>query len=79
MARERQTLTLPEAASLLGLSSGTLRVQANAGRLRAVKRGRDWWVTRREIERYRADQLGYVGRRVGAKDRVPRKRRDPAA
>jgi excisionase family DNA binding protein len=45
---------LPQAAALLGVTAATLRQQIANGKLRAVKRGRDWWVTRGEVERYRA-------------------------
>jgi len=46
-------VTLTEAAALLGVTAATLRQQIANGKLRATKRGRDWWVTRREVERYR--------------------------
>ena len=58
-------MTLIEAAQLLGVSAATLRSQVRYGRLRAAKRGRDWSVTRREVERYRAENLGRVGRPKG--------------
>lgn len=48
-------LTLVEAAAELGLSADTLRWQIHNGKLRAEKRGRDWMVTRREVERYRKE------------------------
>jgi hypothetical protein len=48
-------LTLPEAAAIAGLSPVTLRVQVFNGRLAARKIGRDWVVTRRELERYMAE------------------------
>ena len=57
------SLTLPAAASILGLSPATLRSQIRYGRLRARKLGRDWIVSRAEIERYRAVTLGRPGRR----------------
>ncbi|MHB8397814.1 MAG: helix-turn-helix domain-containing protein [Candidatus Limnocylindrales bacterium] len=57
------SLTLPEAATILGLSPATLRSQIRYGRLRARKLGRDWIVTRSEIERYRTASLGHPGRR----------------
>jgi excisionase family DNA binding protein len=50
-----EPLTLREAAARLGLSPSTLRVQIGKGKLRAVKRGRDWWLTPRELERYRRE------------------------
>jgi len=46
-------VTLTKAAALLGVTAATLRQQIANGKLRATKRGRDWWVTRREVERYR--------------------------
>ena len=56
-------MTLPEAAALLGVTAATLRQQIANGRLRAAKRGRDWWVARQEVERYRAESLGKPGHR----------------
>ncbi len=51
-------MTLIEAGALLGLSPATLRQQIAKGVLKATKVGRDWSVTAREVERYRADHLG---------------------
>lgn len=48
-------LTLIEAAASLGLSPITLRLQIRNGRLKAKKQGRDWFVTPREVERYRRE------------------------
>jgi excisionase family DNA binding protein len=48
-------LTLTEAAALLDLSPITLRLQVRNGKLAAEKRGRDWFVSQREVERYRAE------------------------
>ena len=48
-------MTLPEAAALLGVTAATLRQQIARGALRAEKRGRDWFVTPREVERYRKE------------------------
>lgn len=55
-------MTLHEAAAILGLSPLTLRSQIRNGSLHATKRGRDWWVTPAEVERYRAASLGQRGR-----------------
>ena len=55
-------LTLTQAAARLGLSPSTLRNQIHGGRLTARKVGRDWTVSEREVERYRASSLGKVGR-----------------
>jgi excisionase family DNA binding protein len=48
-------MTLIEAASILGVTAATLRQQIANGKLRAVKQGRDWSVTPREVERYRRE------------------------
>jgi excisionase family DNA binding protein len=48
-------LTLAEAASILGLSPGTLRWQIRNGRLVGQKVGRDWLVAPSEVERYRRE------------------------
>ena len=48
-------MTLKEAAQLLGVHPDTLRQQIHAGALKARKVGRDWAVTRREVERYAKD------------------------
>ncbi len=45
-------LTLTQAALVAGLSPQTLRVQVNAGRLRAEKHGRDWMTTRAWLDDY---------------------------
>lgn len=55
------THTLAEAAALLGVSPGTLNVQARRGRLRAKKIGHIWTVQTAEIERYRREVLGKPG------------------
>ena len=48
-------MTLTEAAAILGVTAATLRQQIARGRLKARKVGRDWSVSRREVERYRAE------------------------
>jgi excisionase family DNA binding protein len=45
-------LTLTEAAALLGVDPGTLRVQIHNGKLKARKVGPIWTVTEKEVERY---------------------------
>ncbi len=45
-------LTLWEAARESGLAAATLKVQIHAGRLTAVKHGRDWFVTGRDLLNY---------------------------
>jgi excisionase family DNA binding protein len=55
-------LTLTDAAARLGLAASTLRHQVQAGRLRARLIGKTYVVTAREVERYRAEHLGKIGR-----------------
>ena len=55
-------MTLIQAAAFLGVTAATLRQQIANGKLRATKRGRDWWVTPKEVERYRRESLGRVPR-----------------
>lgn len=59
-------MTTNEAAALLGLDPHTVRVQINRGKLRAERRGRDYWIKPAEVERYRATLLGKPGRRAKA-------------
>ena len=55
-------LTLAQAAARLGLSPSTLLTQVQRGRVRARKVGPVWTVSEREVERYRAESLGKIGR-----------------
>jgi excisionase family DNA binding protein len=48
-------MTLVEAATLLGVDPGTLRVQVHNGKLKARKVGPIWTVTPKEVERYRRE------------------------
>jgi excisionase family DNA binding protein len=57
-------MTLTAAAEWLGVTPATLRQQIANGRLRATKTGRDWQVTKREVQRYRAEVLGRPGRKA---------------
>lgn len=52
------TLTLTEVAAVLNLSATTLRVQIRKGKLKAKKRGWQWYVEPEEVERYRKETLG---------------------
>ncbi len=57
-------MTLMEMAKSLGLKdTAPLRRLCEAGRLRAEKKGRDWFVPLVEVERYRLENLGKRGRR----------------
>ena len=48
-------MTLIEAAALLGVTPDNLRGAIKRGVLKATKKGRDWFVTPAEVERYRRD------------------------
>ena len=54
-------LTLNQAADRLGLAASTLRHQVRNGKLRAHKRGRDLFVSEREVERYSRENKGKLG------------------
>jgi len=63
-----EEITLKEAAKRLGITSGALR-RAAAGehkcldtRVEDTPRGPFHWVTPDEVERYRSENLGRVGR-----------------
>lgn len=47
--------SLPEAATILGLSPSTLRHQIKNGKLAARKVSRDWYVTAEELARYQRE------------------------
>ena len=40
------------------MTPDTLRQQIGHGKLKATKRGRDWWVTPAEVKRYAAEHRG---------------------
>lgn len=66
MASRPTTLTLAEAARGLGVRSATLRAQIARGRLAAERRGRDWYITPSEYDRYKSEvQLGRPSRSSG--------------
>lgn len=52
-----RAMTLKEAAASLGTTPDNLRGAIARGALKADKMGRDWFVTPREVERYRKDNL----------------------
>lgn len=58
----KDAMTLTEAAAQLGVSGETLRVQVRRGKLRAKKWAGIWIVTPAEVERYRRESLGKIGR-----------------
>ena len=45
-------MTLREAAALLGTTPDNLRGAIKRGAMKAEKHGRDWWVSKAEVERY---------------------------
>jgi hypothetical protein len=50
-----QLLTLGEAAAISGLSTSHLALLCRTGKVKAVKKGRDWLTTRRAVAAYLAD------------------------
>lgn len=48
-------MTLKEAAASLGVTPDNLRGAIARGALKATKLGRDWIVTPKEVEKYRAE------------------------
>jgi excisionase family DNA binding protein len=48
-------MTLKEAAALLGVTPDNLRGAIARGAMKARKMGRDWFVTAKEVERYRQE------------------------
>ena len=57
-----EVVALNEAADELGLARVTLRAQAGRGILVARNLGTTWITTRKEVERYRREHLGKLGR-----------------
>lgn len=51
-AQSGEHLTTREAAARLGVAQGTIRAQILKGRLVAVKRGRDLFISVSELDRY---------------------------
>jgi excisionase family DNA binding protein len=53
-------ITTNEATSIVGYVVEYVRCLAREGRIHAEKRGRDWWVDRADLLRYKAqmDRLG---------------------
>lgn len=47
-------MTTAEAAKLLNLDVSRIRQLCINGKLKASKRGRDWWITKAEVERFAA-------------------------
>ena len=62
-------LTTNQAAEVLGIRPATIRQQIQAGRIKAVKMGRDWFIESDELDRYRREhqQTGLTTRWKEAK------------
>ena len=54
-------LTTGEAAEVLGVSQARVRQLCGEGYLPATKRGRDWWIKRKDLEDYAALPPGKTG------------------
>ena len=69
-------LTLAEASRESGLEASTLRRQIHKGKVRAVKRGHDWLVTRAALWTYLENRApsGRPSRRKGARRRAGMRR-----
>jgi len=50
-----ESITLIEAAAYSGLSASHLALLCRTGKVRAVKKGRDWFTTRKAVAEYLAD------------------------
>ena len=46
-------MTLREAADQLGITPDSLRQAIARGTLKASKRGRDWWVTEKQLKQWK--------------------------
>ena len=52
----KTVLTTNEAAELLGLKPESVQKYCNRKQIHAIKFGRDWFITPKEIERFRKNQ-----------------------
>ena len=57
-------ISLDEASRSLGVDAATLRNQIHNRSLAGYKIGRNWAISDTELERYRAENLGAVGRKA---------------
>lgn len=49
-------MTLREAADQLGITPDSLRQAIARGTLKASKRGRDWWVTEKQLKEWKGQR-----------------------
>lgn len=69
LASPAEWVRLVDAAAEVQLSPITLRTQISAGRLRAEKRGRDWYVARHDLMNY-LENRAPSGRRSASRRRT---------
>lgn len=69
-----KSYTLVEASGVSGLSASTLRVQIHNRRIRATKRGRDWYVDATSLENYLESRETRSRVRSGRPARATRRR-----
>lgn len=55
-------LTSTEAAEILGLSKDSVKKYCQTGALEAIKLGRSWFIEKKEVMRYKRENLGNSGR-----------------
>ena len=53
----KDLLTSTQAGELLGVSADTIKKYCQWGKLKAMKMGRDWLISRSEVSRYQADRV----------------------
>jgi excisionase family DNA binding protein len=58
----KDPMTTTEAAEYLGISPEAIRQAISRKTLKAEKRGRDNFISRAELDRYRREHLGKVGK-----------------
>lgn len=49
-------MTLKQAAEQLGITPDSLRQAIARGSLKATKRGRDWWVTEKQLRAWKGER-----------------------
>lgn len=52
------TYTTPQAAAMLGLKPKTVSRYIKRGLIKAERRGRDYWITESELERFKVERRG---------------------
>jgi excisionase family DNA binding protein len=62
LEKPEASMSVADAAVLLGIKPVTVRAAIKAGTLKAKKQGRDWHITPAAVEAYRAGSLGKPGR-----------------